>query len=121
MRSKNSLTSVAFAALVLAVGAALPTGAAPPDNPCSLLTQSQVSAALGVSVDPGRQNTTGLITCTWIQANSGNSGGTAFTLRQCASLTHHRFVLVVLIRSPENNLKALESSISQSQHLLRLR
>jgi hypothetical protein len=71
MRSKSNLAALIVTLFILAAATAPSASAAPPDNPCSLLTQAQVSAALGVSVDPGRLNTTALKACTWIVTGAG--------------------------------------------------
>jgi hypothetical protein len=64
------MRSTGLVALVLALfvfgAAALPSAGAPPGDACSLLTQAQVSAALGVSVAPGAHvNPSNLKTCMW--------------------------------------------------------
>jgi hypothetical protein len=63
MPSTQKLYSVAGAALALAVCGAQPAAAQGSIQPCALLTQAQVSAALGVGVDAGQAiGTTG---CQW--------------------------------------------------------
>lgn len=51
------ISKMEFAATILAVvlGAGEVAQAAPPTDPCSLLTQAQVSSVLGVNVDPGKR------------------------------------------------------------------
>ena len=74
MRHKTILAVFAVAAFMTA--AAAPSApAAPPDNPCVLLTQDQVSAALGVTVGAPLRTSTILKTCTWVQAGAGLIGG----------------------------------------------
>lgn len=75
MRSNSGLAASIFAVVILAVASAPSASAAPPDNPCSLLTRAQVRAVLGVSVDAGRLNTVGSKACTWIQENAALTGG----------------------------------------------
>jgi len=63
LNSKFRLVLIAFGAFILA--APHTTFAAPPANPCSLLTSAQVSAALGVPVGAGKQE--GQLDCEWDQ------------------------------------------------------
>jgi hypothetical protein len=66
----------AFAVASFMTAAAAPSAhATTPDNPCALLTQDQVSAALGVTVDAPLRTSTIFKTCTWPQAGSGLIGG----------------------------------------------
>ncbi len=56
-------------------------GAAPPNDACSLVTQAQVSAALGVAMGAGSHVTpTFLRTCTWNPSGSSGNGVRALTL-----------------------------------------
>src|SRR5215469_8147087 len=66
MRAITRFAAVAIAILVFAIAAVPSTSAAPPNDACALVTQAQVSAAVGVSVDAGTHVTpTFLKTCTW--------------------------------------------------------
>jgi hypothetical protein len=74
MRSQTTLFAIVFAIFVV-VGATPSTTAAPSGDACSLLTQANVSAVLGVSVGPGSHVTpTFLTTCTWAQPGSPTIG-----------------------------------------------
>ena len=55
MDSKHSMALVVGVFCVLAACGARPAYSAPPSDPCSLLTPSQVSAVLGVQVGEGRR------------------------------------------------------------------
>lgn len=52
--------------------------AAPPNDPCSLITQAQLNAALGVSVDPGKVIAPGKV-CQWRQP-AAKPGDEVFTV-----------------------------------------
>lgn len=66
MRPKTSLAAVIVAILILVAAAAPSASAAPPDDACMLLTQAQVTAAVGVSVGAGSHVTPTFVkTCTW--------------------------------------------------------
>lgn len=81
MRSKTGL-GAALAVMFIALATTLASAAAaPPNDACSLVTQAQVSAALGVSMDAGSHVTpTFLRTCTWDPLGSSGSGVRALTL-----------------------------------------
>lgn len=63
MSSKIILT-VVIAAFFMAAAALSPSANAAPDDACSLLTQSQLNSALGVSMEPGKGSTDKKV-CTW--------------------------------------------------------
>lgn len=66
MRARTGSSLLAVAVLVFAIAAVPSACAAPPEDACALVTQAQVSAAIGVSVDAGTHVTpTFLKTCTW--------------------------------------------------------
>lgn len=78
MFSATSITSRVIAICIFAAAVTPSANAAPPDDACSLLTQAQVSAALGVSVGAGTYVTpTFKKTCTW---NATTAGGGTVTL-----------------------------------------
>jgi len=81
MRSKTCL-GAALAAVFIALATTLASAAAePPNDACSLVTQSQVSAALGVSMGSGSHVTpTFLRTCTWNPSGGSGSGVRGLTL-----------------------------------------
>jgi len=81
MCSKTCL-GAALAAVFIALATTLASAAAEPSNDaCSLVTQSQVSAALGVSMGSGSHVTpTFLRTCTWNPSGSSGNGVRALTL-----------------------------------------
>jgi hypothetical protein len=74
MPRKATRAVLAVAAFLAAV-AAPPSYAAPPGNPCVLLTQGQVSAALGVAVDAPTRTSTIMSACTWVQSGVSIAGG----------------------------------------------
>jgi hypothetical protein len=74
MRHKTILAALAAAAFITAA-AAPSVHAAPHDDACSVLTQAQVTAGLGVAVGAPHQTTAMMKTCTWIQADAGLIGG----------------------------------------------
>ena len=81
MRPKTSLAALAVAIFIFRVASAPSASAAPPDDACSVLTQAQVSAALGVSVGAGSHVTpTFLKTCTWAPAGGPAQGVKYVTL-----------------------------------------
>lgn len=61
---KSKLSFMVIALVSLALGSAHAVNAAPPTKACSLLTQAQVSAALGVKVGAGR-SIMGPEVCNW--------------------------------------------------------
>jgi hypothetical protein len=71
MDSKHSIALVIGALFVLIAGTSRPAYAAPPSDPCSLLTQSQVSAVLGVQVGEGRRVAPTL--CEWAMPGASPS------------------------------------------------
>ena len=82
MKAQSALAL--FAATVLAYGCKSPnpppptpnTSAAPVTDSCSVLTTNEISAALGVPIDPGKHTlATSDIMCNWSQ--TGASGATA--------------------------------------------
>ena len=81
MRSKTCL-GAALAAVFIALATTLASAAAaPPNDACSLVTQAQVSAALGASMGAGSHVTpTFLRTCTWNPSGSSGNGVRALTL-----------------------------------------
>ncbi len=58
--------------VILGAAAASPVSAAAPADACSLLTQAQVSAALGISVNAGMAG--GPFLCQWAQPDDKSSG-----------------------------------------------
>jgi hypothetical protein len=70
MNSKHSIALVIGALFVLVACSSRPAYAAP--DPCSLLTQAQVSAALGVEVGAGRLVVPKL--CEWTAAGQSTAG-----------------------------------------------
>ena len=79
MASKTSLGAV-IAAIFIAGAATTPANAAPPDDACSLLTQTQVSAAVSVSVGAGAYQGTYKKTCTWNAVSPGTKSAKYVTL-----------------------------------------
>lgn len=68
MHSKAMTVPVIGALFILCAGGSPRAGAAPPDDACSLLTQNQVNAVLGTTVEPGQHmlhNNTHL--CGWTE------------------------------------------------------
>ena len=55
MNSKLKSIAVIVAVFFLAMCLSAPAYAAPPTDPCSLLTQAQVSTVLGTDVEPGKR------------------------------------------------------------------
>jgi len=53
MRARTGSSVLAVAILVFAIAAVPSACAAPPDDACALVTQAQVSTAVGVSADAG--------------------------------------------------------------------
>jgi len=73
MPSKICLGAVIAAILIVGAAIASSANAAPPDDACSLLTQTQVSAALGASVAAGSYVApTFTRTCTWNATTTGS-------------------------------------------------
>lgn len=81
MRLKTSL-GAAMAAMFVALAATEASAAAtPPNDACLMVTQAQVSAAIGLSMGAGSHVTpTFLRTCTWVPAGSSGKGVGALTL-----------------------------------------
>jgi hypothetical protein len=66
MRSKTSLAAVIVAVFIGGAATTPSAGAAPPADACLLLTQTQMSAALAVSMAAGSHTTPEYLkTCTW--------------------------------------------------------
>jgi hypothetical protein len=81
MCSRSSLVVFTLALCALALAAAPSATAAPSDDACSLATQAQVSAALGVPVGAGTHVTpTFLKTCTWTPSGGANKDVKAVTI-----------------------------------------
>lgn len=76
MGSKLSIGLIVSLAGVLFAGAVRPAHAAPPADPCSLLTQAQVSAVLGVDAGAGKHMATTI--CQW--AGPGPAGKNSKTV-----------------------------------------
>jgi hypothetical protein len=55
MRSNLTISAIAGAICILGAGSSPSASGAPADDACSLLTQAQVSAVLGISVEPGQR------------------------------------------------------------------
>ena len=71
--AKNSLIEFTSAIFVFAMAAVSLANAAPPEDSCKLLTQAQVSAALGVSMGAGSHVPPQFLkTCTWAPAVGAN-------------------------------------------------
>ncbi len=80
MPSKISRGAVIAAIFIVGAAMAPSANAAPPEDACSLLTQAQVSAALGVSAGAGSHTPLkSLRTCTWTEPN-GPLGGKSVVL-----------------------------------------
>jgi hypothetical protein len=60
----NGIAGAAVLAVLLSATDARAAGAHAPIDPCAQVTAAQVSAALGETVDPGKQGPT--TTCTWV-------------------------------------------------------
>jgi hypothetical protein len=71
MNSKPKSTAMITVVFFLAVCLSAPAHAAPPTDPCSLLTQAQVSAVLGTNVDPAKRLAPTM--CGWSAPNQPNS------------------------------------------------
>jgi hypothetical protein len=71
MNSKHSIALVIGAIFVLIAYTSRPAYGAPPSDPCSLLTQSQVSTVLGVQVVEGRRVAPKL--CEWARPGESPS------------------------------------------------
>jgi len=81
MPFKISLAALIAAIFLFGATTASSASAAPPDDACSLLTQAQVSAAVGVPVGAGSHVTpTYLKTCTWTPPGGSPKGVKAVTL-----------------------------------------
>jgi hypothetical protein len=81
MRSKTSLGAAMAAMFIALATTASSAAAAPPNDACTLVTQSQVSAAIGVSMAAGSHVTpTFLRTCTWAPSGASGNGVRALTL-----------------------------------------
>jgi hypothetical protein len=81
MPAKISLGEVTAAILLFGAAAAPAVNAATADDACSLLTQAQVGAVLGVAVGAGSyQSPTFKRTCTWNAASNAPKGTQYVTL-----------------------------------------
>ena len=73
MFAKNSLIVFPTAILVFTMAAVSLASAAPPEDSCQLLTQAQVTAALGVSMGAGSHLPPQFLkTCTWAPAGGAS-------------------------------------------------
>lgn len=70
MRFKAILTALAAAVLILGANLASPAFAAPATDACALLTQAQVTAAMGVPMGPGQHSGSGPSMCVWYEPGS---------------------------------------------------
>jgi hypothetical protein len=81
MPVKISLGAVAAAVILFGTAVAPAVNAAPADDACSLLTQAQVGAALGLAVGAGAyQIPTFKKTCTWNATGNAQKGAKYVTL-----------------------------------------
>jgi hypothetical protein len=75
MGSKNRLPALYAVIFIFGTATAPVASAAPPDDACALLTDTQVDAVLGVSVSAGSHPTpTSLKLCSWAEANAPMMG-----------------------------------------------
>ena len=72
MRHQTSISAMAVALFMISRA---PTAAASTDDACAILSQAQVSAALGVPVDAGKQIGPSSALCGWSQPNDPNHSG----------------------------------------------
>jgi hypothetical protein len=75
MLSKTTLAVIVGAVFIIGVRNAPPTFAAPPSDSCALLTQAQVSAALGTSVESGEHVGGSPLMCGWSEPSDTNHNG----------------------------------------------
>ncbi len=81
MFSTNRLAALTIAISAFAVLAAEPAAAAPPGDACALVTQEQVSSAIGVPVGAGSHVTPTFVkTCTWTPTGGNAKGVSAVTI-----------------------------------------
>jgi hypothetical protein len=82
MRPETSLAAVIVAIIFIVAAATAPSAsAAPADDACTLLTQAQVTAAVGVPVGSGSHVTpTYLKTCTWAPSSGPTKDVKSVTL-----------------------------------------
>jgi hypothetical protein len=78
----SSISVAAVVAAVFIVGSAITpsANAAPSDDACSLLTQAQVSAAVGVPVGAGRYQGPDKKVCAWNRTGNATEGAKFVTL-----------------------------------------
>ena len=75
MGSKSRLPALYVVMFIFGAATALVANAAPPDDACALLTETQVGAVLGVSVGACSHATpTSLKLCSWAEANAPMMG-----------------------------------------------
>jgi hypothetical protein len=95
MPSKICLSAVIAAIFIVSAAMAPWANAAPPDDACSLLTQAQVSAALGASVGAGSYvSPTFKKTCTWTVA-----GGAEYVTLELEGLDAYQAGKVALTKT----------------------
>lgn len=86
MRSKGCLCAFAGALFIFVAANAPCANAAPPTDACSLLTQAQVTAALGLAVDAGTHPTPkNSHACEWAESNASVFERKTVTVRLIAA------------------------------------
>jgi hypothetical protein len=87
MNSTCKLAIITAVLFFFALGSSRAASAAPPADACSLLTPAQVSAALGISVGPGKRLTPRL--CQWGTPDlAGKKKGVMLTLQDPLAFTY---------------------------------
>lgn len=100
MQSKPTLAAIIGVFFILAAGASRSAGATPPRDACSLLTQTQVSAGLGVTA--GVTQTVDVpALCIWAEPDGPNA-------------THKRVVLTFITPDAFDSGKAPVSGITKT-------
>lgn len=106
MRSKNGLGVIILAVLVVAVAPS--ATAAPPTDACSLLTQAEISAVVGVQVGPGSHIApTSSKMCQWAPPGGATVefANVLLTLESAASWQSAKAMLQAVANAPNNNKK----------------
>jgi hypothetical protein len=105
MPSKTASAAFIFAVLILVAAASPAAMAAPPADACSLLTQAQVSAAVGVNVGAGSHMTpTYLKMCVWSPPGGANKDlqNVTLSLESASAYQSAKAMLQAVANSSQN-------------------
>lgn len=119
MRSKINFVATVFAILLACAATAPSAGAAPDTDACLLVTQAQLSAALGVSMAAGTHTTpTYVKTCTWSPSGGATKSLKFVTLNLEAGDGYERAKNTMVQLKPKNTVITPVSGIGDDAYYI---